>query len=342
MLNNFFTLFSKDFSIDLGTANTLVYVEGSDHIISEPSVVAINKSNNQVLAIGSEAKAMLGKTPNNIITTRPMRDGVIADFEIVEKMIRYFINRASPNKSLFKPRIAVSIPSSITAVEKRAVQESCEQAGARDILLIEESKSAAIGAALPIEEPAGNMIVDIGGGTTEIAIISLGEIVNEKGIRIGGDKIDEAIQQYIKRNFNLIIGEKTAENIKINFLDFWNYKSTKDVYPIKGRDSFTGLPRSQNITKADIKDAVDETITMIFSEIKNVLDETPPELAADIIERGIVISGGGALMKGFKNLLSHETGLPVIIADNPLTCVVRGASIYLKEWKMFRKSKRIA
>ena len=336
MFGKLFSVFTKDFAIDLGTANTLIYIEGEGVILREPSVVAIQKATNKILAVGKEAKKMLGKTPGKITAIRPMKDGVIADFEMVEKMIRHFISKVSKKKSLFKPRIAIGVPSSITPVERRAVQESCEQAGAREVFIIEEPLAAAIGANMPIDDPAGNMIIDIGGGTTEIAIISLGDMVIESSIRIGGDGVDRSIVNFMKRNYNLIIGERTAEDIKINFLDVWNVKS-RESYDIRGRDSITGLPRVQKVSKTETKGFVDEAIEIIISEIKIVLDKTPPELAADIMERGIVLSGGGALMKGFKHLLSHEIGTPVITAEDPLSCVVKGASIYLKNYKSKNK-----
>ena len=330
MIKRFFSLFSQEFGIDLGTANTLIYIEGEGIVINEPSVVAIENSSNQILAVGNEAKNMFGRTPGNIVAVRPMRDGVIADFEIVEKMIRYFIAKASRKKNLIKPRIVIGVPSGITEVERRAVQESCEQAGAREIYLIEEPLAAAIGAQMPVNEPAGNMIVDIGGGTTEIAVISLGSMVVENSIRVGGDEFDRAIIQFMKRNYNLIIGDRSAEKMKMEFLDLWNY-SSEEEYEIKGRDSLTGLPRSQLITKAEIRDALQESIMQVIDQVKATLDQTPAELAADIMERGMLLSGGGALVKGLKNTISEETGVPVIIAKDPLFSVVYGTGMYLKE-----------
>ena len=331
MISNLFSVFTKDFAIDLGTANTLISIDGEDILLSEPSVIAIEKATNKVLAVGNDAKEMLGRTPGKITTIRPMKDGVIADFEMVEKMIKHFINRASKKRSLFKPRIAIGVPSSITPVERRAVQESCEQAGAREVIIIEEPLAAAIGAHMPITEPVGNMIVDIGGGTTEIAIISLGDIVIDNSIRIGGDELDNAIIQQIKQNYNLLIGERTAEDIKINFIDVQDTKS-REIYEIKGRDNITGLPRTQKITKSEARQFLMETLTQIIQEVKGVLDKTPPELSADIMERGIVLSGGGVLLKGLKTLISDATGTPVITAEKPLTCVVRGASTYIKRY----------
>jgi len=339
MSKRFFSIFARDFGIDLGTANTLVYIEGEGIILDEPSVVAIDKNTQQVLAVGSEAKRMLGRTPGNIIAVRPMRDGVIADFETVEKMIRYFIKKVTSGRSLIKPKIVIGVPSGITEVERRAVRESCEQAGAREIYLIEEPLAAAIGAQMPVNEPAGNMIVDIGGGTTEIAVISLGSMVVENSIRVGGDEFDEAIIQFMKRTHSISIGERTAETIKIEFLDVWNYNSD-ELYEVKGRDSITGLPRCQMITKAEMRDALEEPIGQVIQEIKTSLDQTPPELASDIIDRGIVLSGGGALIKGLKNLLSEETGVPVIVAEDPLKCVVKGTGIYLMELKNMNRTKK--
>ncbi len=339
MFKNFFSIFSNDFGIDLGTANTLIFMKDKGIVLNEPSVVAVEKKSNQVLAVGTEAKKMLGRTPSNIVAVRPMRDGVIADFEIVEKMIRYFISHITQTRSLIKPRIVVGIPSGITEVERRAVQESCEQAGAREIYLIEEPLAAAIGAKMPVNEPAGNMIVDIGGGTTEIAVISMGSMVVENSIRIGGDEFDNAITQFMKRVHNLVIGNISSEQIKKNFVDVWNYASDEQ-YEIRGRDAITGLPRSQAVTKAQMRDALEESLNQIVSEIKATLDQTPAELAADIMERGIVLSGGGALLKGIKNLISEETGVPAIIADSPLDCVVIGTGLYLSEIEKIKNKYR--
>ncbi|MBN8217514.1 MAG: rod shape-determining protein [Spirochaetes bacterium] len=327
-MNQLLSVFSNDFGIDLGTANTLVYVEGEGIVLNEPSVVAIEKTTNRVLAVGREAKRMLGRTPGNIVAVRPMRDGVIADFDIVEKMIRYFIHNVSKRRNLIKPRIVIGVPSGITEVEKRAVKESCEQAGAREVFLIEEPRAAAIGARMPVDEPAGNMIVDIGGGTTEIAVISLGSMVVENSIRVAGDEFDKAIQEFMRKNHNLIIGETTAENIKIEFIDVYNFKGD-ETYEVKGRDPMSGLPRTQPITRAEMRDAIEEPLGLVIGAVKAALEQTPPELAADIIERGIVLSGGGALIRGLKNHLSDETGVPVIVAQDPLHCVVNGCGIYL-------------
>ncbi len=333
-----FSVFSKDIGIDLGTVNTLIYIQGKGIILNEPSVVALNKSNNEIISVGSEAKKMLGRTPGSIVAINPMRDGVIADFEIVEKMIRHFINKVINKRSLIKPKIVIGVPTSTTEVERRAVQESCEQAGARDIFLIEEPVAAAIGSNLPVSEPIGNMIVDIGGGTTEIAIISLGSIVVENSIRIGGNQIDKDIINYMKQNHNMDIGDRTAENLKIDFIDLWDIKE-KEPYFIKGRDTISGLPKTLPVHKADLKKAIQGSIEKISEAIKSALDKTPPELAADIIENGIVLSGGGALLKGLKNYLSNKMGVPVIIAKDPSLCVVRGTGIYLEQLKTLKKKK---
>lgn len=325
-----FSLFPKGIGIDLGTANTLIGLEGKNEILlNEPSVVAIEKRTGRLKAVGRDAKVMLGKTPGNIQAIRPMRDGVISDFQNVEKMIRYFINKVSPKKSIFKPNIVIGIPSDITEVERRAVEESCVQAGAKKVYLIEESLAAAIGANLNIEEPVGNMIIDIGGGTTEISIVSLSGMVISKSIRIGGDEIDQQIIRHVKDSKNLVIGETTSENIKINFLDIWNYKE-KGLYEVKGRDNISGLPKSLNINKSELREGIMPVINKIVDEVKNILDECPPELISDIIIRGIVLTGGGAILKGMREYISQETKVPVIIAEDPLYCVVKGTIRYFK------------
>ncbi len=335
---NFFSVFSKDIGIDLGTVNTLIYIQNKGIVLNEPSVVALSKSNNEIISVGKEAKKMLGRTPGSIVAINPMRDGVIADFEIVEKMIRYFIGKIIRKRSLIKPRVIIGVPTGTTEVERRAVQESCEQAGARDIFLIEEPVAAAIGAGLPVSEPIGNMIVDIGGGTTEIAIISLGSIVVENSIRVGGNQIDLDIMNFMKKKHNLEIGVRTAENLKTEFVDLWNLKSNETYY-IKGRDCITGLPRTLSANKAEIKQAISESLEKILNAVKTALDKTPAELAADIIENGIVLSGGGALLKGIKNYISTQIGVPVIIANEPTLCVVKGTGIYLEELKKIKNKK---
>jgi rod shape-determining protein MreB len=327
--------FSNDIGIDLGTSNTLVYVRGQGIVLSEPSVVAVHNSSKKVLAVGQEAKRMLGRTPGEIIAIRPMRDGVISDFETVEKMIKYFFQKVHNRKALVKPQVVIGIPSCITEVEKRAVRESAEQAGAREIYLIEESLAAAIGANIPIQEPAGHMIIDIGGGTSEISVISLGGMVITNAIRVGGDEFDEAIINHMKKIHNLVIGESTAEDVKITIGNVYPDKDMQS-FEIRGRDSISGLPRILTVDSVEIREALQEPTTMGLEEIKKTLDQTPPELAADIVERGIVLTGGGSLLKGFPKLISKETGVPVILAENPLTCVVLGTGKFLDELKYLK------
>lgn len=324
-----FDYFSSDLGIDLGTVNTLVYVKGRGIVVNEPTVVAVETGTNRIVATGAEAKSMIGRTPDAIRAIRPMRDGVIADFEIVNRLIKDFIKKAIGKKLFVKPRIVVGVPSCITEVEKRAVKEAAEQAGAREILLIEESMAAAIGANIPIEEPAGNMIVDIGGGTTEISVISLGGMVVTQAIRIAGDEFDQAIINYLRKKHSLIIGENTAELIKINIGTAYPEKEVKSM-EIKGRDAIRGLPRTLSITSDEIRDAMKEPLNAIVEEIKKTLDKTPPELAGDIVDRGIVMTGGGSLLKGLTKLVSEETQVPAFLADNPLTSVVIGTAKYLE------------
>ncbi|TDI86313.1 MAG: rod shape-determining protein [Caldithrix sp.] len=314
--------FVNDIAIDLGTANTLVYVKGRGILINEPSVVAIRKGDQEILAYGSEAKTMMGRTPEDLVTVRPLKDGVIADFDLAEKMIRHFIKKVQTNRFL-RPRIAVCIPSGITEVERRAVRDSAEHAGGREIYLIQEPMAAALGVNLPIEEPVGSMIVDIGGGTTEIAVISLSGIVTDISIRIGGDEMNEAIIQYFKKEYNLLIGENTAEAIKISMGSAAPYK-TDDVKRIKGRDLVDGIPKTVKVYSKEIQGALSESVGYIVDAIKLCLERTPPELASDILDRGIVLTGGGALLTGLDERLRIDTELPIIIADDPLTCVVMG------------------
>jgi rod shape-determining protein MreB len=332
-MSKFTEMFSLDLGIDLGTANTLVHVRGKGIVLSEPSVVAVERGTKRIIAIGQEAKRMLGRTPGDIIAIRPLRDGVIADFETTEKMIKHFIEKVTP-KGLFrpKPRVVIGVPSCITEVEKRAVRESAEQAGAKEIYLIEESMAAAIGANIPINEPAGNMICDIGGGTTEISVISLGGMVISNAIRIGGDEFDEAIIKHVKLVHNLIIGESTAEEVKIKIGNAYPERDIKKM-EIKGRDAISGLPKVLVMDSVEIREALQEPINIIIEEIKKTLDQTPPELAADIVERGIVLSGGGALLTGLAKLIGQQTGVPVIIAENPLLCVALGAGKFLEQLK---------
>src|SRR3989339_439384 len=339
MFNYFFSLFSNDMGIDLGTASVLVYVKGQGIVLREPSVVAIDKETHSVIAIGMEAKRMLGKTPANIIAVRPLRNGVIADFEVTEQMIRYFIKKVHNRRSLLHPRIVIGIPSGITEVERRAVRESAEQAGAREVYLIEEPMAAAIGANIPIQEPEGNMIVDIGGGTTEVAVISLGGMVVSKSIDVAGDEMDEAIVQYFRRKYNLLIGENTAEDVKIKIGSVFPLTEETSL-EVKGRDQVTGLPKTISITSEEVRSALAEPTKAIIEVIKNTLEETPAELSADLVDRGIVLAGGGSLIRGFGDLLSQETELPVNLAEDPLTCVVRGTGKYLEELDNLRYNKK--
>ncbi|MCK4604514.1 MAG: rod shape-determining protein [Deltaproteobacteria bacterium] len=322
--------FSSDLAIDLGTANTLVYVKGKGIVLREPSVVAVRKDAkaNRVVAVGRDAKNMLGRTPGNIVAIRPMKDGVIADFEVTEAMLRYFIRKIHARRTLIRPRINISVPSGITQVEKRAVRESAESAGAREVYLIEEPMAAAIGAGLPITDPIANMIVDMGGGTTEVAVISLAGIVYSKSVRVAGDKMDSAILQYIKRKFNLLIGEHSAEKIKIELGDVIPEEPYKEM-EIKGRDLVSGVPKTITINSSEVRLAITEQIDTIVDTVKSVLEQTPPELAADIVDKGIVLTGGVALLKNLDKLLREETNLPIIIADDPLSSVVLGAGMSL-------------
>jgi rod shape-determining protein MreB len=320
--------FSNDLAIDLGTANTLVYVKGKGIVLSEPSVVAVRKNDRdhrtRVLAVGRDAKMMLGRTPGNIVAIRPMKDGVIADFEITEAMLRHFIRKVHNRRSLIRPRIIIAVPSGITPVEKRAVRESAESAGAREVYLIEEPMAAAIGAGLPITEPICNMVVDIGGGTSEVAVISLAGIVYAKSVRMGGDKMDEAILQYIKRTYNLLIGERTAEIIKTTIGNAYPGSEIESM-DVKGRDLVTGIPKIISVNSDEIRQSIQEQIDTIVAAVKGALEQTPPELAADIVDRGIYLTGGGALLKNLDTLLHQETGLPIKIADDPLSTVVMGS-----------------
>ncbi|MEW9124212.1 MAG: rod shape-determining protein [Thermotaleaceae bacterium] len=332
-----FQVFSKDMGIDLGTANTLVYVRGKGIVVREPSVVAIQEDTRQVLAVGQEAKQMIGRTPGNIIAIRPLKDGVIADFDVTQSMLKYFIRRAYPKRSvLFQPRVVVGVPSGVTEVEKRAVEEAALQAGAKEAYLIEEPMAAAIGAGLPVEEPTGSMVVDIGGGTTEIAIISLGGIVTSKSIRIGGDELDEAIVQYIKKEYSLMIGERTAEDIKLKIGSAYP-KGKEDRLAIRGRDLVSGLPKTLEISSSEILEALHEPVNAIIEAIKYTLEKTPPELASDIMEFGIMLTGGGALLDGLDRLVRRETGMPVRIAEEPLDCVALGTGKTIEEIETLRR-----
>ena len=333
-------MLSNDLAIDLGTANTLIYVKGQGIVCNESSVVAVQKDargGRRVLAVGLEAKKMLGRTPGNIVAIRPLKDGVIADFEITEAMLKYFIQKVhNHRRRLVRPRVVIGVPNGITEVEKRAVKESAESAGAREVYLIEEPMAAAIGAGLPITEPVGNMIVDIGGGTTEVAVISLAGVVFSRSIRVGGDKMDEAISQYIKRKYNLLIGERTAELIKITIGSAYPGEEIQTM-EIKGRDLVAGVPKTVQLTDEEIRDSLLESINQIVEAVRIALERTPPELASDIVDKGIVLAGGGALLRNLDILLREETGLPVILADDPLTAVVMGAGRALDELSLLRE-----
>jgi rod shape-determining protein MreB len=331
MLSRIIGLFSADMGIDLGTANTLVYVKGRGIVLNEPSVVALTTQSGkrQVLAVGDEAKLMLGRTPGNIQAIRPLRDGVIADFEVAEEMIKHFIRKVHNRRSFANPMIIVCVPSGSTAVERRAIQESALSAGARRVFLIEEPMAAAIGAGLPVSEPTGSMVVDIGGGTTEVAVLSLGGIVYSRSVRVGGDKFDEAIVNYIRRNYGMLIGEQTAEAIKKEIGSAFPGSEVKEM-EVKGRNLSEGIPRSFTISSNEILEALTDPLNQIVSSVKIALEQTPPELGADIAERGMMLTGGGALLRDLDRLLAEETGLPVLVAEDPLTCVVRGSGMALE------------
>ncbi|HHW23290.1 MAG TPA: rod shape-determining protein [Clostridiaceae bacterium] len=323
-------LFTKEIGIDLGTANTLVYLKGKGVILREPSVVAINNNTGQVLAVGLEAKQMIGRTPGNITAIRPLKDGVIADFETTQGMLKYFIKKAIGNSPLAKPRVVICVPSGVTEVEKRAVVDSAMTAGAKEAFLIEEPMASAIGAGLPVAEPSGSMVVDIGGGTSEVAVISLGGIVVSRSLRIAGDEFDDAIAHYIKKEYNLMIGERTAEDIKLKIGSAFPLER-EETYNISGRDLGTGLPKELSVSSEEIREALKEPVNSVVDSIKFTLEKTPPELAADIMERGIMLTGGGALLRGLDKLISKETGIPVFIAEDPLDCVVLGTGKVLEE-----------
>jgi len=332
--------FSSDLAIDLGTANTLLYVKGKGIVLSEPSVVAVrvdNRTKNRVLAVGDDAKKMLGKTPGNIVAIRPMRDGVIADFEVTEVMLRYFIHKVHNRRSFVRPRIVIAVPSGITQVEKRAVRDSAESAGAREVFLIEEPMAAAIGAGLPITEPTCNMIVDIGGGTTEVAVISLAGIVFSKSIRVAGDKMDYSIAQHIKRKYNLLIGERSAEIIKQTIGSAYPDPDSVETLDVKGRDLASGIPKILSIDSEEIRLAISEQIDAIIETVKLALEQTPPELAADIVDRGIVLTGGGSLLKNLDVLIREETSLPVTVTDEPLSTVALGSGAALDDIEMLKQ-----
>ena len=337
---NMWSLFgglSRDMGIDLGTANTLVHVKGRGIVLREPSVVAIKSENGEVLAVGEDAKRMIGRTPGNIIAIRPMKDGVIADFDVTQAMLKYFIRKSMNTKSFVRPRVVVGVPSGVTEVEKRAVIDAAQQAGAREAYLIEEPMAAAIGAGLPVEEATGSMVVDIGGGTTEIAVISLGGIVTSRSIRIGGDEMDSSIVQYIKRQYNLMIGERTAEEVKIAIGSAIVTPDVDREMDIRGRDLVSGLPKTLSIRASEVREALTEPIYKIVDAVKGTLERTPPELAADVMDHGIMMTGGGALLTNLDKLLSHETGMPVLIAEDPLSCVGEGTGKSLENIELLKR-----
>ncbi len=329
-------LFVRDIGIDLGTANTLVYVRKKGIVLREPSVVAIRRDNGSILAVGEEAKQMIGRTPGNIVAIRPMKDGVIADFDVTQTMLKHFIAKAYRRRALFLPQVVVCVPSGVTEVEKRAVLDATKQAGAKQAFLIEEPMAAAIGAGLPVEEPTGSMIVDVGGGTSEVAVISLGGIVTSKSIRVGGDEMDEAIINYIKKTYNLMIGERTAEELKIDLGSAFHMEEDEKK-DIRGRDLVSGLPKVLTVTSWEIETALAEPVSAIMETIKNTLERTPPELAADIMEKGVILSGGGALLRGLDKLVAEETGMPVYMAEDPLDCVVIGAGKALTAIELLKR-----
>ncbi len=331
-----FDALSNDIGIDLGTANTLVYVRGQGIVLNEPSVVAVEKSTGKHLAIGSAAKEMTGRTPGGIVAIRPLKDGVIADFEMSERLIHDFLTRVVKHRFLMKPRVVISVPSGITEVEKRAVRDSAENAGAREVYLIQEPMAAAIGVGLPVDQPSGSMIIDIGGGTSEIAVIALNGIVNDTSIRVAGDELNEAIIMYLKKNYNLLIGELSAEHIKINIGSAFPLDKELSM-EIKGRDLVAGVPKNLKLSSVQVREALSETIDIIVEAVRQALERTPPELASDILERGIILTGGGALLRGMDRRLRQETNLPVNAADDPLTCVVRGCGKVLSDFAAYAK-----
>jgi len=339
MLDAFLGLFSRDIGIDLGTANTLVHVKDRGIVISEPSVVAIDQRTKRVLAIGAEAKRMLGRTPANIIAVRPLRDGVISDFDVTEQMIKYFVHKVHDRVGLIpRPRMLIGIPSGVTEVEKRAVRDAALNAGARWARLIEEPMAAAIGAGLPVGEPTGSLIVDIGGGTTEVAVISLGGIVVSRSLRIGGDELDQDIIAYARREYNLLLGERTAEDVKIAVGSAYPGDYDVNRVTLRGRDLLTGLPRAVEVTAEQVREAIEGSVQQIVDTIKDTIEETPPELVADIMDQGIVLAGGGALLQGLDRRVSEATQMPVHVADDPLTCVARGTGKALEELDVMERT----
>ena len=335
-MSNALTFLGRDMAVDLGTANTLVYVRGRGIVLNEPSVVALNTNNGQIVAVGAEAKRMIGRTPGNIVAIRPLKDGVIADFDVTERMLRYFIQKVHRRTHLAKPRLVVAVPSGITGVEQSAVKEAGHQAGARRVYIIEEPMAAAIGAGLPIHEPTGNMVVDIGGGTTEVAVISLGGIVTSQSIRVGGDELDQAIITFGKKEYSLMLGERTAEEIKMALGSAFPAEDEPHA-EIRGRDLVSGLPKTVVISAAEVRKAIEEPVNLIVDAVKNTLDKCPPELAGDVMDRGIALTGGGALLRGLESRIREETGMPVQVADNPLDSVVLGTGKCVEDFETLRQ-----
>ncbi len=335
-MSNALTFLGRDMAVDLGTANTLVYVRGRGIVLNEPSVVALNTNNGQIVAVGAEAKRMIGRTPGNIVAIRPLKDGVIADFDVTERMLRYFIQKVHRRSHLAKPRLVVAVPSGITGVEQSAVKEAGHQAGARRVYIIEEPMAAAIGAGLPIHEPTGNMVVDIGGGTTEVAVISLGGIVTSQSIRVGGDELDQAIITFGKKEYSLMLGERTAEEIKMALGSAFPSEDEPHA-EIRGRDLVSGLPKTVVISAAEVRKAISEPVSLIVDAVKNTLDKCPPELAGDVMDRGIALTGGGAMLRGLESRIREETGMPVQVADNPLDCVVLGTGKCVEDFETLRQ-----
>ena len=335
-LDQLMGVFSNDVAIDLGTANTLVYLRGKGIVLNEPSVVAVDRTTGKVIAVGKEAKSMLGRTPDEIVAVRPLKDGVIADFEKTEDLLREFIQKALRRRTWVRPRIIICVPSGITEVEKRAVQDSAQHAGAREVLLVPEPIAAAIGVGLPVGKPSGNMIIDIGGGTTEIAVMALNSIVNQQSIRVGGDEMDEAIVQYVKKAYNLLIGEQTAEGIKIKIGSAFRLEQEEEM-EIKGRDLVAGIPKTMKISSVEVREALSEPLQQIVDALMQSLEKTPPELASDIVDRGIVMTGGGSLLRGIDMLLREATNLPITVAEDPLTCVVLGTGKILDGPTLYEK-----
>jgi rod shape-determining protein MreB len=335
-MSNALTFLGRDMAVDLGTANTLVYVRGRGIVLNEPSVVALNTNNGQIVAVGVEAKRMIGRTPGNIVAVRPLKDGVIADFDVTERMLRYFIQKVHRRTHLAKPRLVVAVPSGITGVERSAVKEAGHQAGARRVYIIEEPMAAAIGAGLPIHEPTGNMVVDIGGGTTEVAVISLGGIVTSQSIRVGGDELDQAIITFGKKEYSLMLGERTAEEIKMAIGSAFPAEDEPHA-EIRGRDLVSGLPKTVVISAAEVRKAIEEPVNLVVDAVKNTLDKCPPELAGDVMDRGIALTGGGALLRGLESRIREETGMPVQVADNPLDSVVLGTGKCVEDFETLRQ-----